>query len=412
MNNYSKNTPPLKSPKILVKKQNNHQKEPELNIILGNILGKGSHGIVYSCNVKTKTLNKTLAVKCLNNKTNGISSLIETSIMSIIRHPNINHAINIYSTPSKTFILQELAISDLKNYRNQNNIDTKILLVWIHKLVQGISCLHKYNIIHGDIKSQNILVYSNNQIKLSDFTLSTNDNWVNMYRPCTPTHRPLEVWMNKNWTNKVDIWALGCTIYEIYYNNFIFPYQTTDASINAILDWEDCFNDFSHKNKSVKKNTTYKCYKTIDNFGNSYLDRLIIKLLSVNQNKRPNIKNIISDNLFKQFSVSPYVLIPCKFPILNKKTEKKIKKYIKCLISNKITINLTYDLFTRLQDLTNIGDILKISTCAWMAHKLVSNENIPLVRLPVKLYEIIKTERIICKHLSFKLRENLINKNI
>ncbi len=145
-------------------------------ITLDKQLGKGSFGTVYLCHDEN---NNKLAVKCIKTKDYGVPSLSEASIMSVIRHPNISMALKIHATPQKLYIVQELAISDLRVYRLNNNISEDLCCEWIHMMLQGVSCLHRYNIIHGDIKAGNILVYSGNRIKISDFTLSTDEKWPN-----------------------------------------------------------------------------------------------------------------------------------------------------------------------------------------------------------------------------------------
>ena len=234
-NSFSKSPeneiPPVITPLL----HNFHKKQKNISTItLDKQLGKGGFGTVYLCRNEN---NEELAVKCIKTKDFGIPSLIEASIMSVIQHPNLTQALKIHSTPQMLYIVQELAISDLSVYRSKNQLDQNTMILWTHSIIQGLACLHRYDIIHGDLKASNILVYSNNNIKITDFTLSTNRKWSNNYRPCTQTHRPLEVWMGEKWNESVDIWALGCTIFELVYGKSLFVKQDKDASINALIDW-------------------------------------------------------------------------------------------------------------------------------------------------------------------------------
>jgi len=204
------------------------------NITLDQVLGKGGFGTVYLCHDDN---GNELAVKCIKTKDFGIPSLIEASIMSVIHHPNLTKALKIHSTPQKLYIIQELAISDLRIYRQNNHITDKLTIKWIHKIAQGLSCLHKHGIIHGDLKASNILVYPEHKIKITDFTLSTDKCWSKNYTLCTPSHRPLEVWLNEECNMPVDIWSFGCTIFELVYGKSLFVSQNKEQSVNALIDW-------------------------------------------------------------------------------------------------------------------------------------------------------------------------------
>ena len=175
---------------------NNSAKKNITTITLDKQLGKGAYGTVYLC---TDENDQELAVKCIKTRDFGTPCLTEASVMSVIQHANITKALKIHSTFDTLYIVQELAVSDLRNYRKDNNMLEQDIIHFTHQIAQGISCLHKYNIIHGDIKASNILVFANNIVKLSDFTLSTNEAWKNTYRPCTSPHSPLEVWLNEKW---------------------------------------------------------------------------------------------------------------------------------------------------------------------------------------------------------------------
>ena len=168
--------PPIVTP-ILYNYTNN--KRGINTITLDKQLGKGAYGTVYSCHDENDI---ELAVKCIKTKKFGVPCLIEASIMSVIHHPNLTKALKIHSTPQKLYIVQEIAVSDLRAYRmNSDMISENICCKWIQMMLQGISCLHRYGIIHGDIKASNILVYQNDSIKISDFTLSTDERWSNNY---------------------------------------------------------------------------------------------------------------------------------------------------------------------------------------------------------------------------------------
>ena len=88
--------------------------------------------------------------------------------------------------------------------------------------------LHNYlNIIHRDIKPSNILLDDNFNIKLADFGSSSfiknNDYIINDDKDeklartyiGTPYYMSPEICLNSEYSNKTDIWSLGCMLYEM-----------------------------------------------------------------------------------------------------------------------------------------------------------------------------------------------------
>jgi NIMA (never in mitosis gene a)-related kinase len=82
----------------------------------------------------------------------------------------------------------------------------------------AIDYIHSNKILHRDIKSQNVFLTSNGTLKLGDFGISkvlqnTMDKAATMVG--TPYYMSPEMYENKPYTHKSDIWALGCILYEL-----------------------------------------------------------------------------------------------------------------------------------------------------------------------------------------------------
>merc|ERR1712000_670101 len=90
---------------------------------------------------------------------------------------------------------------------------------YLYQLVQSIKYCHSRNIIHMDIKTNNILITENNRLKLGDFGLSSY-NKLNAFAVGTGCYLAPELWLstgNKiSYEKSMDIWCLGCVIYEIF----------------------------------------------------------------------------------------------------------------------------------------------------------------------------------------------------
>ena len=115
---------------------------------------------------------------------------------------------------------------DLKDYIQKNNLKQDQKKKIMKDLIIGLEYLQSFNIIHGDIKPSNILIFKNQDVKYTDFNLSTvyiTDEKINK-KLYTITYRPPEI-LEQKVNLKSDIWALGCTFFEIYYGYEYFNYS-------------------------------------------------------------------------------------------------------------------------------------------------------------------------------------------
>jgi len=243
-------------PEQLIDRRTQNTKEnyiPGIPLRIVSEIGKGAYGQVFECLTND---NLSVAVKRISFDKYGIRCLNEATIMSSIKHAHIASAQNIYSDDGSIYIVSTKAKTDLNKWTRKtkkgNIPDNKTLLSWSRALVSALSCLHSQGVIHCDMKASNVLYYgAKTDIKLNDFTLSVvrhNQNSKYSHNKCTSTHRPYEVWIGDKWNEKVDIWGLGCTLFEIAYGQLLFPYQggtnipdeeIKKRMINCLLDWSE-----------------------------------------------------------------------------------------------------------------------------------------------------------------------------
>lgn len=369
-------------------------------------LGKGAYGKVYSC---TDNNQKEMAVKCISIENNsGIPCIIEPILMRSIEHPNINKAINIYFNQHKLYLFQELAKSDLLDWilTNVKNTDTTHIKKWLFDILQGMYCLHKNKIIHGDLKASNILLFPDNNVKITDFTLSSIMGWKNNHMISTSTHRAPEVWLGQEWDESVDIWSLGCTFFELVYKNNIFPYQgssSEDAYINCIIDWNK-FNPEDNYNASINKsNIKYKTYFLPKDFDLQHpLNKIIMKMLRYEPSSRITIKDILEDDFFGKTELSSYRILEIPSKELNPEYKEQFKIIINDhnLPNSQRLLDLSYNMFCKLYKYKTISEQNKIITCLWISYKLIHGYP-PYIHNDIK--NILVYEKLICNYLSFRL---------
>lgn len=177
-----------------------------MSFILGDILCNGKFSNVY--NLKDKKNKKNYVIKFIESKN---LNKLEIYIMETLIHPNITNLIYYEQTKKGlTKIIFEKAIYDLNKYIKNLKPKSEKKKEFSLDIVKGLQFLHDKKIIHGDIKPENILIY-NNLAKISDFGLSCYEYFIPFKILYTKEYRPPE----KNYSTKSDIWAFGCTLYEI-----------------------------------------------------------------------------------------------------------------------------------------------------------------------------------------------------
>jgi NIMA (never in mitosis gene a)-related kinase len=83
-------------------------------------------------------------------------------------------------------------------------------------MITGLKALHDLKVCHRDIKCANIFLTSKGEIKLGDFNVSKVAKKGMLYTQTgTPYYASPEVWKDKPYDYKSDIWSLACVLYEM-----------------------------------------------------------------------------------------------------------------------------------------------------------------------------------------------------
>lgn len=96
--------------------------------------------------------------------------------------------------------------------------EPQTILMYIAQITLAIMVMHAKNILHRDIKTQNIFICSNGTLKLGDFGISREleSNDAKAGTSCgTPLFMPPEVCTGKPYDHKADVWAVGVILYEL-----------------------------------------------------------------------------------------------------------------------------------------------------------------------------------------------------
>ena len=252
--------------------------------------------------LKTQFITKKLKVTSNSQISLGINPILcETFINKHVKSPYLNLAEHVTIQNGIIILFFNQALGDFHRMRKHNFNTTKI---WVKSIIKGLTHLHLHRLLHGDIKPANILIFDG-IAKLSDFgssSLIIGDGYQKFYSKLyTPTHRAPEVWISNQWDLSADIWALGCTIYEMFYGEPLFQVKSSNEEyLNQMETWCST-SSINMCNFELSKEWNNPIY--------SEINRLILMMLNPIQSERPTIFDIVRDSFFQdeiqQLSSSP-----------------------------------------------------------------------------------------------------------
>jgi len=229
---------------------------------MGRKLGQGSFGIVR----EAKDLNsgRKWAVKAVNKEKAGSSAVKllerEVSILKRVNHDHIIHLEQVFETSKKMYLVMELCehgeLADMM--KAQYHFKEDDVRQIIGDLASAIAYLHKNDIVHRDLKLENILVHKNEEngrlhIKVTDFGLSVVKDGVGhenmMQQFCgTPIYMPPEIVDNKTYSQQCDVWAMGVITYYLLSGAPPFKARDEETLYEYIKKGEINFHDEHIKN--------------------------------------------------------------------------------------------------------------------------------------------------------------------
>lgn len=245
----------------------------------------------YSTVWKVKYRNKKYALKMISKekyktKIQKKTLRMEIKIHKQLNHENIIRLHNYFEDNFFLYILLELGGDDLFNFhkRRENFTETEILNI-SYQIIKGLKYLKEMNVIHSDIKMENILTTSNGKIKICDFGLSTQESFHYSYVG-TPECMAPEIIKRKVYDHKVDVWSFGIILFVMVYNYGPFTVYDHSSSINnKETQISICQDELEFPQKQ------------------SIFDELIKKCLEKDPAKRATIEELYQDEIFSDIKI-------------------------------------------------------------------------------------------------------------
>jgi len=405
------------------------------------LLGKGAFGFVK----EAETLDGLLiAVKIYKSNSMDVSADIirEINTMKLIDHPNVIKLIQVKASSGNIEIAIQHGGTTLTKYMFtllDFHREEKALSLFSQMLL-AVSYMHKIGIIHRDLKPDNILI-KDDIVRICDFSIAkkiipSREN-AHTYKIGTNNYNAPELFGEKpkDYSIKIDIWALGCTFYEFLTKKILFK-GTTDLSVITLIlrvlqpSESEMYNAGLHEMRTP----SYKITDTFKVISNENIRNIICSMLKFNAVDRisaqdaleeiqrtmcSDLKHEIDENktLMSKYNNRRYgenfYVKPTDYAGINRKRRMDCVDLIESLCTNeKQTFLLAVNIFDRYtccievsQNLVNKNSEIIAHISCFIASKYIDLRPIHLDHLELEYHvdEIIDWELRILKTLDFNI---------
>lgn len=246
------------------------------------LIGKGSFGRVFRAirpSDNTEYAIKEVNIKVMPQRERE-DAVNEVRILASVQHQMVIRYFDAFIEQDKLYIVTELARggdigAKIKRHSARKELMSEEM-IWgfFIQICQGLKNLHKANILHRDIKAQNIFLVTAREVKIGDLGVAKLTKCGMAHTQIgTPYYMSPEIWRNRPYNKKSDIWSLGCLLYELA--SLKHPFEARDE-------------------KSLAQKVLLGNYAPIPSQYSPELQAMVKMLLVVDPNRRPSIDDILS----------------------------------------------------------------------------------------------------------------------
>ena len=212
-------------------------------------LGEGGMGVVYKA--EDTKLDRIVALKFLPshltaNDTDKARFIQEAKAAAAINHPNVCTIFDIQKHDGQQFIVMEYVegqtLREIVGAHRNVPLPIDDAINYASQIADALKAAHAKDIIHRDIKSENIMVTSTGQVKVMDFGLAKLRGSVKLTKTSTTagtlSYSSPEQIQGKEADARSDIFSFGVVLYEMLTGRLPFKGDYESALIYSILDEE------------------------------------------------------------------------------------------------------------------------------------------------------------------------------
>ena len=201
-----------------------------------NVIGTGGMATVYGA--YDQLTGKSVAIKMMQKKLEHNARQIklfvnESTALSLLSHPNIVQVYNTVITNSTKYIIMEYVegITLKKHIDHRGALAEREVLYYATQILSALDYIHSKNIVHCDIKPQNIILLQNGSIKVADFGIARLDAMLDRSKERSDTALGTVYYVSPEQAQgkapkpESDLYSLGVMLYEAMTNRLPFYHE-------------------------------------------------------------------------------------------------------------------------------------------------------------------------------------------
>lgn len=208
-------------------------------------IGEGAYGTVYQA--RDIDTGATVALKEIPIRgEEGVpaTAIREVALLKRLRHPNIVRLFDVCQTDRELVLVFEYVDQDLRKYiencEGPGKLDPATIQHFMRGLLEAVAYMHDKQVLHRDLKPQNLLISRQSVLKVGDFGLGRFFGIPSLlsHEVVTLWYRPPDVLLaSKEYGKNVDMWPIGCIFSEMITSNVLFPGENDEHQLELIFDF-------------------------------------------------------------------------------------------------------------------------------------------------------------------------------
>lgn len=241
---------------------------------LGKRIGEGVYGEVY------EYVDEKVVKRMPKKVSNGSFISDELAILRLLpTHPNLIHLEDVREDKTYSYLVFNRYATDLHAFLAEHRLNHATVIDIMVQVMDGLTAVHEKGIMHRDLKPSNILVNPQTEhVVIADFGLSRVVD-VDLQTRChtlnvvSMFYRAPELVLTKNkrYTEKIDIWSMGCIFTEMFVGWPLFHLENDDDMPEAQASFLEFMTPKRMENWSMEINH-YKQERAKTDVGTSAMD--------------------------------------------------------------------------------------------------------------------------------------------